>query len=208
MRLSLLLLLFTAAMPASPVVFEFTGTVTQVDPLLTGSFAPEQLLTGSFRFESTTADSSLNPETGVYFNAGNLFSVMVGALSYSATAIDIDITNSATVDIYRVVGSNASGPGAGAFTIDSLVFALTDNAAAPVTALSSDGLPVTPPVLSGFNVRTFTLAFRNGNTGASVVAKVDSLRLAVPEPALAAPLALVLVALLTRRRGQRVARGR
>jgi hypothetical protein len=110
----------------------------------------------------------------------------VGANVFNAAAVDIDISNLAAVDIYRVAGSLTSGPALGSFNLDSMVLALTDNATA--TALASDALPLTPPNLADFNIALLNLAFidsANPGSVASVNAQITSLRtsvVAIPEP--------------------------
>ena len=176
---------------AAPIRFEFSATITNVDGALAGSFTLGQTISGAYRFESSTPDSAGDPATGLYFNAGTLFSVVKGVLSFSAATVNISVTNSPALDIYRVEGDGVTGSAVGAFGIHSLDFALTNNVA-PVIALASDALPTVPPALANFNVRSFTLVFRNGATVASVGARVDSLSTAVPEPGLALPLFLLL----------------
>ena len=204
MRLFLLCVLFASASWAAQVQFSLSATVTQIDPLLAGSFSTGQAVIGLYTFESLTADSASAPESGVFFNAGTLFSVATGALKFVAGAVNITVSDTALVDIYRVEGSGVAGDALGAFQISSLVLALTDNTV-PINGLASDALPLVPPALANFDVRTLTLVFVNGLTVASVVARVDSLTgSSVPEPGLAVPLALVLVlAGVTRRRGTR-----
>lgn len=190
----LLFSLVASGASAAPIVFQFTATVTQVDAQLTSAFTPGQTLTGSYRFESTTMDSAADPATGLYFGTGTLFTVLAGGSAFTASSVDIDITNTAPVDIYRVVGSGVSGPSLGGLPVSSLVLALTDNSA-PVNALSTDALPLSPPSLANFNVRLLTLVFSQGANAASVVAEVNMLTTAVTEPALAAPLLLLLIGL-------------
>jgi hypothetical protein len=171
---------------AAPITFDFTARIAQIDASLSAFFSAGQIVTGSYRFESTTPDSAPNAQTGLYFNAGNLFTASVGANVFNAGAVDIDISNLAAVDIYRVAGSLATGPALGNFHLDSLVLALTDNATA--TALASDALPLTPPNLADFNIALLNLAFidaANPGNVASVNAQITSLRthvVAVPEP--------------------------
>ena len=65
-RIGLLLCLFTS-IPATATVIDvqLSATITQVDPLLAGAFSVGQVLAGSHRFESTTADSAGDPSTGL-----------------------------------------------------------------------------------------------------------------------------------------------
>lgn len=206
MRLPLILVLSTLPLMAAPVSFSLSGTVTQVDALLAGSFSVGQAVVGLYQFESSTPDAALpDPASGVYFNAGPLFTATAGALKFTATTVNITVNNLPSADVYRVEGSTASGPGVGGFAISSLVLSLTDNAPLPPDALASDALPLLAPALAPFNVRTLTFTFVSGATVASVVAQVDTLSTSVPEPALVLPF---LGLLLSVSRLRRVRRGR
>jgi hypothetical protein len=73
---------------ASPVTYDFTGTVTEVDPSLSGIFDTSQTLSGSFTYESSTAGVLFGSEASGFSNyvmALTAFTMTVG--SYTASCI-------------------------------------------------------------------------------------------------------------------------
>ncbi len=170
---------------AEPITFNYSATINQVGPSLTDAFSVGQVIRGSYQFESTTKDSAAAPTTGLYFNSGSAFSASNGTLNFLASTLDIDISNLATVDIYRVAGSSVTGPAILGYSVNAIVLSLADNLSA--TALINDLLPTIAPDLTRFNVASFTLAFTQAGTGAvsSIQATVTSLTraaVAVPLP--------------------------
>jgi hypothetical protein len=171
---------------AAPILFNFSAQLNQVSPALSTLFSTGQIVNGNFRFESTATDSASAPDTGLYFGAGKSFQLNLGSKTLQATNVDIDITNSPTVDIYRVVGSQMTSISFGAFIADSITLALTDNVNA--TALKSDTLPALAPNLGSFNVTNLAVVFRDGgspNNIASFSGTVTSLSASanqVPSP--------------------------
>jgi hypothetical protein len=77
-------LVLAGASTATPITVSFTGTVASVGSDLAGSpFSEGQAVSGSFTFESSTADGDADPDEGLYLGALTSFSITIGA--YSAT---------------------------------------------------------------------------------------------------------------------------
>jgi hypothetical protein len=135
---------------AGPITFNFTGSVTQVpvDDLGTGIQSLDAI-TGSFTFDSAAVDAIAAPTSGSYTSNGAAFGMTVsigaGAVTFSESGfLNIGILNS-FVDQYTVTASSA------ALVLD-LFF--QDNSGAE---FGSDGLPLSPPALTGFAQREFHL---------------------------------------------------
>ena len=138
---------------AAPTTFEFTGTVTHVnfdpsDPF-NGTINFGTPISGIYTFESTTPDSVSVPSTGAY--------IMTGI----PTGIEINIGDSifSTVDFLAVgVANNFAGPvdqytvfsKSSAGNLEIELFSQDDTA----TVFSSDVLPMTPPPVANFAVRS------------------------------------------------------
>lgn len=170
---------------AAVVQHDFSARVTFVDTRLGGAAAVGQMAQGAYRIETSTPDSAAAADVGLYFNAGALPTLTLGALAWHAAQVDISLSNLLAVDIYRVDGGSTSGSaisGAGAtWRLDSVALTLTDNLFA--TALASDMLMAQPPRLADFNIRGLTLTFLDGANGvASIQAEVTALTQAVPLP--------------------------
>jgi hypothetical protein len=134
---------------ATPITFNFTGTVTQVpiDDIGTG-ISPLDAIVGSFTFDSGAVDAIAAPTSGSYTSTGAAFAMTatIGALTFAESgALNVGILNS-FVDQYTVHASSSP----------SLVmdFIFQDSTA---TVFSSDGLPLSPPPLAKFLQRDFHL---------------------------------------------------
>jgi hypothetical protein len=179
---------FSAA--AAPVTLSFTARVTDVAAVLGGAAVPGQNLNGAFTYESNTPDSAADPLSGVYFDAGVLRILNLGALSWSGSQLQLLLTNRPNQDIYvaefgRTTGS-AIRDGSFDYVLDRVTLSLTDSSG---TALSSDRLGTSGPALSGFSVRSVSMVFVNQRgLVAQIVGDVTSLTTnvnAVPAPATA-----------------------
>ena len=179
---SMLLGMTIAVTPANAalITFNFTGTVTGVGSQLgTTTFSNGQTLSGSYTFNSATADSNGGPTIGTY--NGTISNLVVNIGSYNATlgagSNSIDVKNLPMSDSYTMqapfTGSTVNGRTPVSFGID-----LTDPTH---TAFSNDHLPTTPPSLASFATDTFRLVFNGGPTG-TVIGTLNSLT-AVPLPA-------------------------
>jgi hypothetical protein len=167
-------------------VTELKATTAQGLERLNGLFRSGQVLTGSYTFESTTRDSAADPQSALYFNAGNSLVLSNGASTYNAAEVGIEISNLSAVDIYRVVANRVTPSTVSGLNSFAIIMALTDNVNA--TALRSDALLATAPNLAAFNVATLSLIFTelgSPDNVANVLATVTRLQVApatVPLP--------------------------
>ncbi len=178
---------------ASAVSLQFAGAVTNVPSGLSSQFTIGQQISGTFTFETSTADLQNSPQTGGYTGAISAFSSTIG--SYALTSIfqgDIEVGNG-SVDTYIATSFVQGNSVNGASPLLEAI-QLSD---ATGTAWASDALPLTVDV-SQFGVRDFTLDFSNGDR---LVGQIQSIF--VPEPAVSGWLALLMGLLrLPRCRGE------
>jgi hypothetical protein len=142
---------------AAPITFDFTGSVTTAmfvpnDPF-GGAIGAGTPFSGSYTFESTAADGNPFPANGSYSMMGvpYLFTVTFGAGTFTFATSDILSINVADgpVDGYSVLAC-AGGPFC--FGSAAQLFLQDDQG----TALTGDGLPLSAPPLSAFEVATLT----------------------------------------------------
>jgi hypothetical protein len=180
---SMLLGVTTAVTPANAalITFNFTGTVTAVGSNLGGTttFSNGQTLTGSYTFNSATADSNGGPTIGTY--NGTISNLVVNIGSYSATlgagTNFIQVKNLPTSDSYTMQAP-FSGATVNGHTPQLFGISLVDPTH---TAFGNDHLPTTAPNLGSFATKDFRLVFNGGPT-ATVSGVLTSLT-AVPLPA-------------------------
>jgi hypothetical protein len=174
-------------------VTELNATTAQGLERLNGLFRSGQLLTGSYTFESTTRDSAADPQSGLYFNAGNSLVLSNGASTYNAAEVGIEISNLSAVDIYRVVANRVTPSTVSGLNSFAIIMALTDNVNA--TALRSDALLATAPNLAAFNVATLSLIFTELGSPANVANVLATVtRLQVAPATVPLPSSVLLVA--------------
>ena len=148
---------------AAPITFDFTGSVTSATFIPTdpfgGTIGVGTAFSGSYTFESTTADGNAFASDGSYTGMGlpYLFTLNIGSFTFSTSDIlNINVSDGAA-DGYSVLAC-AGGP----FCFGSsaqLFLQDTDG-----TVFSSDALPVAAPPLSAFEVATLTFSgFANDN---------------------------------------------
>lgn len=169
---------------ATPITFNFAGNVDSVDSSLSSFFSVGQTLRGSYTFESTTADSDVDPAFGSYGNAVSTLSFTIG--TYTATlgvgAGEFAVSNSPPPptgigDFYDLTAEPVSGPSVGSDPPKTFGLRVRDDTA---SALNSDALPLSPPDLSKFTSTTWFLGF---DSGVQVGGPLTSLTMAaVPEP--------------------------
>jgi hypothetical protein len=194
-----------AGSSAAVVTFSFTGVIDNSPGVLSSAVSSGAVVSGLYSFRDDAIDSAGDPTTGLYFNAGNSFVANIGGSTFASNPVQITITNSPTVDIYRVEGGNLSGPQVSGYRPAFMSFTLTDNAGA--TALSSDALLLQPPSVAAFNVNQFTLVFLPsvssvGTSPLNLVGRITSITNVtvnqnVPLPGIAALLMLGFVGLNT-----------
>ncbi len=213
--LASLLLHLSAVVHAAPVTFAFEA-VSVNDERPFREIVPGMIARGTYTFESTTPDTSLNPLVAFYTGAVTAFDVEVEGLvgsghSYgTATLIvgdPITIVGSdpGTADFYSINGIGMSGIVAdGLFGQWNLVRAFVRFEDRTNSALSSVDLPLTPPDPARFaDEHTLSLAFMQGSGTNTSTFEFTSLTL-VPEPpgALLAGFALVSLVVSARCRNR------
>ena len=130
---------------AIPITFTFTGSVTD-DPFGLSSFGAP--ITGSYTFDSVAADGIAGPSTGSYPSIGPSFgfSATVDGTPYSLSgSLIVNTANNIGVDQYGAISTD------GVLTLELFLQDSTQ------TALSSDALPLVPPLLAAFDTRQFRL---------------------------------------------------
>jgi hypothetical protein len=130
---------------AIPITFDFTATVTSINPALAGFFTLNETLTGSYTFESTTPGLILGSTAD--YPAITAFSVTGSGFSGSWTGGDIFVQDAPLDDEYSAEGRTGfSGTNAGLGVLPTAGLFLFDNTG---TMLSNILLPLTPPGLPG-----------------------------------------------------------
>lgn len=170
---------------ATLITIEITAEVDFVyDPsgCLEGNIGVGDIITGAYTYESSTADSSpLDPIKGDYLHyappAG--ISLSVGGFDFQTNPADVRFAvsvrnnNPSGDDIYAIVSYNNLALSNGSL-VNDIYWQLTDHTA---SALSSDALPTTPPILDHWQANHLFLRIDEKSI---VTAYVTS---AVPEPA-------------------------
>jgi len=144
---------------AAPITIEITGNVTSAS----GSALPSTIhagvdFTGIYTYDSSTPDSVSLAFMGKYcHNSPYGVSISMGGYEFKTTAshtnlftisIYNDISDGGIHDLYQISSfDNISIPSVG-FTIASINWGLRDNTH---SALSSDALPITAPVLTNWD---------------------------------------------------------
>ena len=179
---------FVSNAKAEMVEISITATVNYLldtKNYLEGKVHINDIITGSYKYESATPDSSLSdPTQGNYWHystpAG--ISLAVGGFNFTTNPDNVNflisIGNNCPGDVY-LVRSNNNLPLSGSAGVGGISWQLDDYTA---TALSSDALPVTAPILSQWQDKTLNID--GGGIGGSfaIGAEVTSAQL-VPEPA-------------------------
>jgi hypothetical protein len=180
-----LLLCSPHAASGQQITFDFTGVITRVDdPLTAGPLAIGQIVSGSYTFDSTAGDQDPSAVVGRY-DAVLRLELSVPAASYhvlasaGATPGLIEVLNDEdgvrdryVVDV-ATPGQDVSGAGIAGHTLEYVSLVLRDRT---TLALSSDALPLTPPVLADFAFgREIFLGFEGSLGDRLVSAELTSL---------------------------------
>lgn len=176
----------TQQVQAVPITIEITGNVTSV----TGSGAPDSIdirsvFTGTYTYDTSTADSHSSPRWGDYrHDSGYGFEIFLGGLEFETVSthvggFGIDLWDDVLgghdnlYDKYNVYSSrNSRLPNGDSYLI---LWRLDDDTH---TALSSDALPVTAPVLSDWTRNSFVINYPNTWSIGGVVTEA----VLIPEP--------------------------
>lgn len=192
------------AAQAAPITFEFTGEVTAVtSPSLRGVFSIGDPLTGSYTFESTTADTSAVVGLGFYTSAVTAFSFNIGGYAGSGTDGNIVVTlpPASALHGYRISSFSVTAPEADGQLPSSFGLSLSDFSQ---TALAGEALPLTAPALSDFDFASFSLGFPiglvAGQLSSLTLRATDPTPVAVVEPGTIALFGLGLMGLVQVRR--------
>jgi len=159
------LLSLAAGAEASPITFTFTGFVSQ-DPLLDpddpfgGTIAFNTPFSGSYVFDSTTADSDASLNGGSYTSSGGSLALSIGGNSFTAAdVLNIGVGNDFSgSDFYTVFAQNTSGT-------DPFDLSLTFQDL-NATVFASASLPLSAPPLAAFELATL---FFTGTTAGNQV---------------------------------------
>jgi parallel beta-helix repeat protein len=183
---------WAAPSAAAPVTFNFTGSVTQAsfdpDDPFSGSIDFGTTFNGSYTFDAAATDAIAAAYGGSYAASGAPygFTLNIGGHTFSiADYLSVNVTNSIGSDFYAALAC-AGGPSC---VGDAIELYMQDVSG---TAINSDALPLTPPLLSAFGIAGFGLNLLiDGNT-VQVAGQLASLTCSagcggpvetVPEPA-------------------------
>jgi len=172
---------------ATLITIQIEAIVDSVDDsgnYLEGQINPGDIITGYYTYESTTLDSSpLDPVVGHYYHYSppSGVSLTVGGFEFETDSANVDfliaiandVTSGGLHDSYWIHSYN-NLPLSNSVSVDEISWSLRDYSA---TALSSDALPTTAPVLDDWQINLLRL--RGQRAGYIVDAHVTS---AIPEP--------------------------
>lgn len=177
---------FATTANATLITVNFTGTITQVpvDDIF-GDIAPGDPFHGAYTYDTSALDQIPATTTGSYsFTAPLGLIATIGQHTFDATGdLNIGIFNS-FLDQYTVFAQN---PATGLTT----GLTLQDNSA---TALLTDQLPDTAPILANFTQADFHLTLTLDGAELQADGQLDALT-SVPEPS---SIHLMLAAILAR----------
>lgn len=169
---------------AELVTVQVSATVNHVnDPgmVLGGAVQPGATVTGTYTFETGTADADSNPEFGHYRHPQGVggLELSVAGLSIktdpgaSAGLFTVDVINSEYDEGYHVVSMDNLLPlSNGAQLYDAGIHL---HSGSGTDAFNSDALPATPPAPAQFDERQIHVAGSNGSDYFNFDAKIDSL---------------------------------
>ena len=194
-----------ASAGAAPITFLFTGHVTQVAALDPASPFPDPVdvgtpFSGRFRFDGASPDLvPLDAQTGSYTSSGTPYGIRLSlaGLTFAFPSVNIGVLNdyAGPTDYYLVTFAESAGPGNPTGTLVELT--LIDDSG---TAFSGDALPLLPPALGDFLVRSFLFTDTILGNQVEIGGEIESLVVkAAPEPSTMLLLVLPAVGLIRRR---------
>jgi len=162
--LALLALNFSGARPAyaATITINFTAQVATVDDpsnVLGGAISVGDTITGTYKYDSTTSDSSDEPDVGLYYHSSPPYGLTINAGGFvfetdpNNVGFYVQIYNdfgSPPKDYYYLISLNNQGPG----LVDNTYWQLEDDTA---MALSSVALPAVPPTLTDWQSRLLSI---------------------------------------------------
>ncbi len=148
-------------------IFKFTGTVNSVDTQLTSEFAVGDPISGSFTFDPASPDQyPTDPTVGIY-DFSLAYSVTAGGFASSGTGFEFNVFDNLVLapaalrDQYRAALGSA-GPSVNGLSYNGFSLDLFTTSSDP-TALNSDALPVTPPIINDFQFNQLRFYFIDPN---------------------------------------------
>ena len=202
--LFVVLSLWTGSLRAELITINLTAEVMYVDDLanfLEGKITTGDIITGSYSYDSDTLDTSPLDTVGSYhhYNPPYGIDLSIGSFIFQTDPDNVDFLmqmsdNHIGLDGYLLRSYN-NLPLSSGVEVDHISWQLDDYSC---TALSSDALPTTPPILAEWPDTWAHLTITFGDKGSSTLcAEVTS---AVPEPATVLLLAFGGLVLTRRRR--------
>ena len=156
---------------AAPITFTFTGTVTQVDPDIPFDEPIEfgTPFTGSYVFESTTADGDASANGGSYTSVGGSLTLTIGGQTFlAADFLNISVGNDFSGSDFYTVFAQSTG-GLDVFDISLLLQDLNG------TVFGSALLPIDAPPFSAFEVATLALTGMVADNQVEILGQLTSL---------------------------------
>lgn len=155
------LVVMAAATPssASTITYSFTGTVTDVSPLLAGPFAVGDAMSGTFVFDSAAIFTACGGACGRYDSSLQSVSMTIGSYTLTGTATDLLQTPfmSRRYDIYADAPAVSGAPVNG-LTLAGFALSLFD----PTATAFSTAQTLVAPVFANYAQGTFGVAFETG----------------------------------------------
>jgi len=186
---------------AEVITIEITAEIVGIndhDGLLEGRISAGDIMTGSYTYDSDTPDTNPSHTVGDYWHYSSPYGISLSAREFvfqtdpDNISFVVEVINDHTGQDGYLLRSYNNLPLSNGVHIDHISWQLDDYSS---TALSTDALPTTPPVLEDWENESLLITF--GYKDFSVIGvRVTS---AVPEPATFLLFGLGALALLRKR---------